>query len=93
MLATRKSRPGDSWFKRKSAEWFYRSMNKLSTVKVPPNTGDFRLMDHTVVEAVRLLPERTRFMKGIFAWVGFKTTTVYFDREARVAGVTTWNYW
>lgn len=93
VLATRRSRPGDSWFKRKSAEWFYRAMNKVSTVKLPPNTGDFRLMDRVVVDAVRQLPERTRFMKGIFAWVGFPTTTVYFDRESRVAGTTTWNYW
>lgn len=93
VLATRRSRPGDSWFKRKSAEWFYRAMNKVSTVKLPPNTGDFRLMDRVVVDAVRQLPERTRFMKGIFAWVGFPTTTVYFDRESRVAGATTWNYW
>lgn len=93
VLATRRSRPGDSWFKRKSAEWFYRAMNKVSTVKLPPNTGDFRLMDRVVVDAVRQLPERTRFMKGIFAWVGFSTTTVYFDRESRVAGQTTWNYW
>ncbi len=93
VLATRRSRPGDSWFKRKSAEWFYRAMNKVSTVKLPHNTGDFRLIDRVVVDAVRQLPERTRFMKGIFAWVGFPTTTVYFDREARVAGQTTWNYW
>jgi glycosyltransferase involved in cell wall biosynthesis len=93
VLATRKSRPGDSWFKRKSAEWFYKAMNSMSTVPLPPNTGDFRLMDRTVVEAVRRMPERTRFMKGVFAWVGFSTTAIYFDREARVAGTTTWNYW
>lgn len=93
VLATRKSRPGDSWFKRKSAEWFYKAMNSMSTVPLPPNTGDFRLMDRTVVEAVKRMPERTRFMKGVFAWVGFSTTAIYFDREARVAGTTTWNYW
>ena len=93
VLATRKNRPGDSWFKRKSAEWFYRAMNSLSTVKVPANTGDFRLIDRQVVEAVKKLPERTRFMKGIFAWAGFSSTTVYFDREARAAGSTTRNYW
>jgi len=93
VLATRKSRPGDSWFKRKSAEWFYKAMNSMSTVPLPPNTGDFRLMDRTVVEAVRRMPERMRFMKGVFAWVGFSTTAIYFDREARVAGTTTWNYW
>ncbi len=93
VLAARRSRPGDSWFKRKSAEWFYRVMNAVSTVKLPPNTGDFRLMDRAVVDAVRQLPERTRFMKGIFAWVGFSTTTIYYDRPARLHGATTWNYW
>jgi glycosyltransferase involved in cell wall biosynthesis len=93
VLATRKSRGSDSWFKRKSAEWFYAAMNSVSTVPLPANTGDFRLMDAQVVAAVRLLPERTRFMKGIFAWVGFPATKVYFDREARVAGTTKWNYW
>ncbi len=93
VLATRKSRNTDSWLKRKSAEWFYTAMNSVSTVKLPPNTGDFRLMDRQVVEAVKQMPERTRFMKGLFAWVGFSTTTLYFDREARVAGTTTWNYW
>jgi glycosyltransferase involved in cell wall biosynthesis len=93
VLATRRNRPGDSWFKRKTAEWFYSFMNSLSTVKVPANTGDFRLMDRQVIEAVKKLPERTRFMKGIFAWTGFSTTTVYFDRESRAAGSTSWNYW
>lgn len=93
VLATRKNRPGDSWFKRKSAEWFYKAINSMSTVKIPANTGDFRLMDRQVVEAVKQLPERTRFMKGIFAFSGFSTTTVYFNREQRAAGSTTWNYW
>jgi glycosyltransferase involved in cell wall biosynthesis len=93
VLATRKSRPGDSWVKRKSADWFYKAMNHLSTVKIPPNTGDYRLMDRVVVDAVKQLPERTRFMKGIFAWVGFSTTTVYFKRQARIAGKTSFNYW
>ncbi len=93
VLATRRNRPGDSWMKRTSANWFYTSINRVSTVKIPPNTGDFRLMDKMVVEAVKRLPERTRFMKGIFAWVGFSTTVVYFDRDARAAGATNWNYW
>src|SRR6185369_7354370 len=93
VLATRKNRPGDSWFKRKSAEWFYKAINSVSTVKIPPNTGDYRLMDAQVIDAVRKLPERTRFMKGIFAFAGFSTTTVYFNREARVAGTTSWSFW
>ncbi len=93
VLATRRSRETDSWLKRVSSDWFYKLINVVSTVRIPHHTGDFRLMDGQVVEAVKNLPERTRFMKGIFAWVGFSTTTVYFDREPRAAGTTTWNYW
>lgn len=93
VLATRVNRPGDSWMKRKSAEWFYRAINRVSTVKIPSNTGDFRLMDRQVVDAVKKLPERTRFMKGIFAFAGFSTAIIRFDREARAAGTTSWNYW
>lgn len=93
VLATRRSRPGDSWLKARSAGWFYRLFNRVSTIPIPANTGDFRLMDRNVVEAVRKLPERIRFMKGLFAWVGFPTTTVYYDRPERHAGVTSWNPW
>jgi len=93
VLATRRSRPGDSWLKAHSAEWFYALINKVATIKIPRNTGDYRLMDKQVVAEVLKLGERTRFMKGILAWVGFKTTTIYFDRENRAAGQTNWNYW
>lgn len=93
VLATRRSRKTDTWLKRKTAGIFYKIINKMSSVFIPPNTGDFRLMDRQVVEAVGMCQERTRFMKGIFAWVGFKTATVYFDREERAAGNTSWNYW
>lgn len=92
VLATRKSRD-ESWMKRKSAGAFYNVMGRFSTVKIPKNTGDFRLMDRQVVEAVKLLPERTRFMKGLFAWTGFPTAVIYFDRPARHAGQTSWSYW
>ncbi|MFO1243458.1 MAG: glycosyltransferase family 2 protein [Rickettsiales bacterium] len=93
VLATRRSRPGDSWLKRHSAEWFYRLINKFSTISIPENTGDFRLMDQQVVQAVNQMQERTRFAKGLFAWVGFPTTTIHFDREDRAVGTTKWNYW
>lgn len=93
VLATRRSRPGDTWVKRHSAEWFYRLINKFSTISIPENTGDFRLMDRQVVDAVNQMQERTRFAKGLFAWVGFPTTTILFDREDRAIGTTKWNYW
>jgi glycosyltransferase involved in cell wall biosynthesis len=91
VLATRKTR-NESWLKRKSAGGFYSLMGKVSTVKIPKNTGDFRLMDRQVVEAIKMLPERTRFMKGLFAWAGFPTEVIYFDRPERHAGETKWNY-
>ena len=65
----------------------------MSPVPIPPNTGDFRLLDRQVVEAIKQMPERTRFMKGLFAWVGYKQTSILFDREPRFGGKTTWNYW
>lgn len=86
VLATRSKRDDDTWFKRNSAELFYKIMSKLTRFNIPQNTGDYRLMDAQVVEVIRLLPERSRFMKGLFAWVGFSTTTLYFERKARAAG-------
>lgn len=86
VLATRRTRGGDGFLKRWSALAYYKLMSKTLSIKLPQNTGDFRLMDQKVVEVLRLLPERTRFMKGLFAWVGFKTTQIYFDREGRAVG-------
>lgn len=91
VLATRESRPGDSWLKRKTAEWFYTFMRKVSTVPIPPNTGDFRLMDRKVVDSIVKLRERTRFMKGIFAWVGYPSKTIYYTRPARAEGRSRFN--
>lgn len=86
VYATRRSRHQDSWFKRSSAGAYYRLLSKIAPFRVPENTGDYRLMDACVVEVIRQLPERTRFMKGLFAWAGFTSTPVYFDRPKRVAG-------
>jgi glycosyltransferase involved in cell wall biosynthesis len=93
VYATRKSRQGETWFKRLTAELFYRAIGKMSQIDIPRNTGDFRLLDRQVVEALKKMPERTRFMKGLFAWVGYKQTSVLFDREPRLKGKTKWNYW
>ncbi|PIQ28597.1 glycosyltransferase [bacterium (Candidatus Blackallbacteria) CG17_big_fil_post_rev_8_21_14_2_50_48_46] len=93
VLATRTERKEDTWFKRHSALMFYRLISAMSEVHIPKNTGDFRLMDRQVVDTLKQLPEKTRFMKGIFAWLGFPTTTIYFERPARFAGQTSWNYW
>ena len=93
VLARRVDRSSDSFLKRKTAEAFYRLHNKLSTVEIPENVGDFRLMDRCAVEALKRLPERQRFMKGLFAWIGFKTVTVDYARQARAAGKTKFSGW
>jgi len=93
VLARRSNRDSDSLLKRQSSQWFYRLYNKLSNTHLPDNVGDFRLMDRMVVDAVRALPERQRFMKGIFAWVGFKTVTVDYTRAARAGGKTKFTGW
>ena len=93
VYATRRSRQGETWLKKISAIAFYQTIGKMSRVPIPANTGDFRLLDRRVVEAIKKLPERTRFMKGLFAWVGYKQTSVLFDREPRYRGETTWSYW
>jgi glycosyltransferase involved in cell wall biosynthesis len=92
VYAQRRVRKGESLFKLKSAEMFYRAINKMSDVRIPPNTGDYRLMDRRVVDALQRLPERTRFMKGMFAWVGHRQIAVEFDRDPRHQGTTKWNY-
>ena len=91
--AVRLSREGESWAKRASAHAFYRVFNRISTVSIPEDTGDFRLLSRPVLDVLRALPERRRFMKGLFAWVGFKSTSVPYHRAPRHGGQTAWSYW
>ncbi len=93
VVGKRINRASDTWAKRKSATWFYRIHNKISEPKIPENVGDFRLMDRSVVDALKALTESRRFMKGLFAWVGFKTAAVEYVRPERVAGTTKFNGW
>jgi glycosyltransferase involved in cell wall biosynthesis len=93
VLARRADRSSDSFLKRNSAAWFYHFHNILSPVKIPENVGDFRLIDRVVLEVLKQLPERQRFMKGLFAWVGFKTATVDYTRAARKAGKSKYSGW
>ncbi|MCH6257694.1 glycosyltransferase family 2 protein [Puniceicoccaceae bacterium K14] len=86
VTAQRSSRDSDSFTKRFTAQWFYRVFNMISSTRLPYDTGDYRLMDRKVVEAFKGISERNRFMKGIFAWLGFKQTSVTFKREERSAG-------
>lgn len=93
VLGRRMNRDSDSWAKRVSATWFYRIHNKIADPEIPENVGDFRLMDRAVVDALNMLPESRRFMKGLFAWVGFRTTHVDYSRPERIAGTTKFNGW
>ena len=93
VYAQRRARVGDSWMKRRTAQGFYRLMQRVGRVQLPPDTGDFRLMSRRVVVALGQLREQHRFMKGLFAWVGYPSCAVPYDRAARAAGVTKWNYW
>lgn len=93
VLAVRRDRRGDTALKRLSARFFYKIMGRLSDVPVPADVGDFRLLDRRVVEAFRDLPERTRFTKGMFGWLGFRQTRVEYDRPARSSGSSKWRYW
>jgi len=91
VLAERSDRSSDSFMKRGSARLFYRLIGRMSDVAIPADVGDFRLIDAAVVQALRSYPERMRFMKGIFAHVGFKTTSICYARPARQAGETKFN--
>ena len=93
VYGVRNNRMSDSVAKRATARWFYVLFNKLTNSKIPENVGDFRLMDRVVVTAVKELRERNRFMKGLFAWVGYKSIGVPYERPNRAAGYTKWNFW
>lgn len=96
VLARRVDRRSDSLAKRSTANLFYKIHNRVSHVEIPANVGDFRLMNRASVDALKQLPERQRFMKGIFAWVGFRTTTVDYARAPRAAGkskLSGWKLW
>lgn len=93
VYAVRRSRAGESWFKRATASAFYRVIGRLSDTPVPADTGDFRLLSRRAVLALRGLRERHRFMKGLFGWVGYAQVGVPYDRAPRAAGSSKWNWW
>jgi polyisoprenyl-phosphate glycosyltransferase len=93
VYAQRRYRHGETWLKRATAAAFYRVLQRSTSVPVPRNTGDFRLMSRRVVNALATVRERHRFMKGLFAWVGYSSCAISYDRQPRHAGRTAWNYW
>ncbi len=84
----RKKRKGESCFKLFTAKMFYKTLNKLSDVEIPKDTGDFRLVDRKVVDTINNLPEHNKFLRGLFSWVGFKTVPFEYERNERAAGKT-----
>ncbi len=87
------SRAGETRLKRATAHLFYRVLNRLSDVPIPADVGDFRLLSRRAVNALNRMKERNRFMKGLFAWIGFRQETILYDRDARAAGASKWPYW
>ncbi|WP_375464363.1 glycosyltransferase family 2 protein [uncultured Methylobacterium sp.] len=86
-------RDADTHLKRLSARMFYSVYNRIADRRIPADAGDFRLLDRQVVDILNALPERSRFMKGLFSWVGFRQAEVRFAREPRTTGTSKWRYW
>lgn len=93
VYGTRSSRAGESRLKKFTAAAFYRVMERLSSTPVPRDTGDFRLLSRRALDALKQVRERQRFMKGLFAWVGYRQKAVVYERDARFAGTSKFNYW
>jgi len=93
VFGVRRCRASDTRAKRWTASLYYRAHNALTHDKIPENAGDFRLLDRKVVDVLKAMPERNRFMKGLFAWAGFKQAAVEYERVERTAGTTKFNYW
>lgn len=92
VLMQRRSRAGETLFKRWSAHLFYRLLSRTSRTDIPVDTGDFRLMSRKAVNVLLRLEERNRYMKGLFSWIGLPTLVVQYDRDPRAAGDTKWDY-
>ena len=92
VYAKRKTREGETFFKKFTSKMYYRILQKLTKVEIQEDTGDFRLLDRRCVNALKKLRESQRCSKSMFSWIGYKKKEVLFDREARVAGKTKWNY-
>jgi glycosyltransferase involved in cell wall biosynthesis len=93
VYGVRRNRLTDSLPKRLTADLYYRAHNWLSDDKIPEHAGDFRLLDRAVIDVIRAMPERNRFMKGLFSWAGFRSTSVSYERAPRAVGRSKFNYW
>lgn len=93
VYAKRRSRSGESWLKKWTSSTFYKVLQKVTRIPIQKNTGDFRLLDRRCVEALKQLRETQRYTKGMFSWIGYNKKEILFDRDARAAGETKWNYY
>ncbi len=93
VTAKRSKRKGEGWFKRLTSYVYYRVLHKLSDIEIPKDTGDFRLLDRKPLDALLELREKHRYMKGLFAWIGYTQKEIIYEREERYTGQTKWNYW
>ncbi|WP_133136694.1 glycosyltransferase family 2 protein [Legionella rowbothamii] len=93
VYAVRQNREDESWLKRTCAKTFYQFTSRINRVNIPANAGDFRLLDRKIVNGLQKLPERNRFMKGLYSWVGFKQVAVPFEVQPRKAGSSQWNFY
>ena len=92
VYAKRKSRKGESIFKKLTSWGYYRVLQSMTNIQIQTDTGDFRLLDRRCVEAIRQMRESQRYTKGLYSWIGYKKKEILYDRDARVAGKTKWNY-
>lgn len=92
VYARRKSRAGETWFKKVTSELFYKLLQKSTNIPIQQDTGDFRLLDKRCVEALVQFRESQRYTKGMFSWIGYKKKEIEYDRDPRAAGETKWNY-
>jgi glycosyltransferase involved in cell wall biosynthesis len=93
VYAKRMAREGESFIKKATAYAFYRLIHKIGNIKIPEDTGDYRLLSRCAVDALKQLREQHRFMKGLFAWIGYPQKAIFYQRDRRYAGQTKWNYW
>lgn len=92
VYAKRRSREGESFIKKKTSQWFYSILQKTTKINIQKDTGDFRLLDRSCIDALCQIREQSRYTKGMFSWIGFKKKEIIFDRSPRAAGKTKWNY-
>ena len=93
VYAKRTRRDGESFLKKTTSHYFHRILQRVGDFSIPEDTGDFRILSRRAVNALNTFKEHHRFMKGLFAWIGFKQKAVFYKRESRRAGKSKWNYW